>query len=115
MVWSLLAFCAFLFAFTFARTLPVALALLVCAGFSMILNNATLNALLQSLVPNRLRGRVMSVYVFMFLGMTPIGALQAGALSRAIGAPAALAAGAVALFLIVIAVTLRIPELRRVR
>lgn len=115
MVWSSLAFCAFLFAFTFARTLPAALALLGCAGFAMILNNATLNALLQSLVPNRLRGRVMSVYVFMFLGMTPIGALQAGALSRAVGAPAALAAGAAALFLIVLAVTLRVPELRRVR
>ncbi|HEX8674909.1 MAG TPA: MFS transporter [Longimicrobium sp.] len=115
MVWSSLAFCAFLFAFTFARTLPLALVLLGCAGFCMILNNATLNALLQSLVPNRLRGRVMSVYVFMFLGMTPIGALQAGALSRAVGAPAALAAGAAALFLIVLAVTLRVPELRRVR
>jgi len=115
MVWSSLAFCAFLFAFTFARTLPAALVLLGCAGFAMILNNATLNALLQSLVPNRLRGRVMSVYVFMFLGMTPIGALQAGALSRAVGAPAALAAGAAALFLIVMAVTLRVPELRRVR
>jgi hypothetical protein len=57
----------------------------------------------------------MSVYVFMFLGMTPIGALQAGALSRAVGAPAALAAGAAALFLILVAVTLRVPELPRVR
>ncbi len=115
MVGSALAFCVFLYAFTFARTLGPALVLLGLAGFAMILNNATLNALLQSLVPNRLRGRVMSVYVFMFLGMTPIGALQAGALSRAIGAPAALAAGAAALFVIVIAVALRVPELRRVR
>ena len=115
MIGSALAFCVFLFAFTFVRTLVPALVLLGLAGFTMILNNATLNALLQSLVPNRLRGRVMSVYVFMFLGMTPIGSLQAGALARALGAPAALAGGAAALFLIVLGVALRVPELRRVR
>jgi hypothetical protein len=81
----------------------------------MILNNATLNALLQSLVPNRLRGRVMSVYVFMFMGMIPIGALQAGALSRAVGAPYAVAIGAAVLFAIAVTVAVRVPELRRVR
>jgi MFS family permease len=115
MVGSIVAFCLFLIGFALARSLVPALLLLAGAGFTMILNNATLNALLQSLVPNRLRGRVMSVYVFMFLGMTPIGSLQAGALARAIGAPGALIVGASVLLLIVAVVALRIPELRRVR
>lgn len=115
MVWTTLAFCVCLIAFTFARSMAPALVLLGLAGFTMILNNATLNALLQSLVPNRLRGRVMSVYVFMFLGMTPIGALQAGALSRVVGAPYAVAIGAAVLFAVMVAVAVRVPELRRVR
>jgi MFS family permease len=115
MVWTTLAFCVSLIAFTFARSMVPALVLLGLAGFTMILNNATLNALLQSLVPDRLRGRVMSVYVFMFLGMTPIGALQAGALSRAVGAPYAVAIGAAVLFAIMVTVAVRVPELRRVR
>ncbi|HEX8363011.1 MAG TPA: MFS transporter [Longimicrobium sp.] len=115
MVGSVLAFCVSLIAFTFVRSLVPALVLLGLAGFTMILNNATLNALLQSLVPDRLRGRVMSVYVFMFMGMIPIGALQAGALSRAVGAPYAVAIGAAVLFAIAATVSVRVPELRRVR
>ena len=110
-----IGFCFFLFAFTFARSLPVAAALLACTGFAMILNTATLNALLQSVTPNALRGRVMSVYVFMFLGMTPVGALQAGALARAVGAPAAVAVGASVLLLIVLIAAARIPEIWKVR
>ena len=86
--------------------------LLALAGFSMILNNASVNALLQSRVPDRLRGRVMSVYVFMFIGMTPLGALQAGALARWFGAPYALACGAGALLLILAWIVTNIPELR---
>ena len=81
----------------------------------MILNNATTNALLQSLVPNRLRGRVMAVYVFMFLGMAPIGALQAGTVARWIGSPGALIAGSIVLFVTIAAVWARVPELREIR
>jgi hypothetical protein len=54
----------------------------------------------------------MSVYVFMFIGMTPLGALQAGALARWFGAPAALTAGACALLLILAWIATNIPELR---
>ncbi|HLL48654.1 MAG TPA: MFS transporter, partial [Longimicrobiaceae bacterium] len=69
----------------------------------------------QSLVPDHLRGRVMSVYVFMFLGMMPLGSLQAGALARWIGAPAAVGAGAALLALVVAGVAWRVPELRELR
>ncbi|HEV2147082.1 MAG TPA: MFS transporter, partial [Longimicrobiaceae bacterium] len=102
-------------AFAFSRAFPLSLLLLAAAGFCMILNNSSVNALLQSLVPNRLRGRVMSVYVFMFLGMTPVGSLQAGALARWVGAPAALAMGAATLAALVLLVAWKVPELRELR
>lgn len=108
-----LAFTLLLAAFSLSRSLPLSMVLLAGMGFTMILNNATLNALLQGLVPDDLRGRVMAVYVFMFLGMTPIGSLQAGVLARWWGAPGALLAGAAALFAILVVVWTRIPELRR--
>lgn len=106
------AFALVLVALSLSRSYPLTLVLLAAAGFTMILNNASVNALLQSRVPDRLRGRVMSVYVFMFVGMTPLGSLQAGAVARWLGAPAALAAGAVALLLVIAWIAANIPELR---
>jgi len=102
-------------AFALSSSFTLSMVLLAAAGFAMILNNATVNALLQSLVPDELRGRVMSVYVFMFLGMAPLGSLQAGALARWIGAPLALAIGATSLLLVTLAVWWRVPELRDVQ
>lgn len=109
-----LAFALLVAGFALSRSFALSLALLAAAGFAMILNNATTNALLQSLVPDELRGRVMGVYVFMFLGMTPLGSLQAGALARWLGAPAALALGALALLLVLLVAWWRVPELRDV-
>jgi MFS family permease len=109
-----LVFAASVAAFALSSSFTLSMVLLAVAGFAMILNNATVNALLQSLVPDELRGRVMSVYVFMFLGMAPLGSLQAGALARWLGAPAALAIGAVALIAVIAAVWWRVPELRNV-
>jgi MFS family permease len=108
---AMTAFAVVLMAFAISRTYALSLVLLALAGFCMILNNASVNALLQSRTPDRLRGRVMSVYVFMFVGMTPLGSLQAGALARWIGAPYALACGAAALLLTVAWVVTHVPEL----
>lgn len=115
LLWASTAFAVLLACFALSRSFALSLVLLAGVGFTMILNNATVNALLQSVVPNRLRGRVMSVYVFMFLGMTPLGSLQAGALARVFGAPVALAAGAAALLGVVGWIALRVPEVRRAR
>jgi MFS family permease len=106
-----ISFAVVLMGFALSPSYPLSLVLLSLAGFTMILNNASVNALLQSKVPDHLRGRVMSVYVFMFVGMTPLGALQAGALAKWIGAPHALAVGAGALLLIVAWIVANIPEL----
>jgi MFS family permease len=111
-LWAGMVLALVLIGFAQSRSYPLSLVLLALAGFTMILNNASVNALLQSRVPDRLRGRVMSVYVFMFIGMTPLGALQAGALARWFGAPAALTGGACALLLILAWIAMNIPELR---
>jgi MFS family permease len=108
-------FCLMVGGFTFSRSFPLSLVLLAGAGFSLIPFTASANALLQSIVPDGLRGRVMSVYVFMFLGMTPIGSLQAGFLARWIGAPHAVALSVSLLLIVVGVVALRVPELRNVR
>ena len=112
---SAASFAVLVGAFSYSRSLPLSLALLAGAGFSIIPFTATVNALLQSLVPDELRGRVMSVYVFMFLGMTPLGSLQAGAMARWIGAPAALSVSAAVFLCAVVFAATRVPELREVR
>ena len=105
------AYSVLLMAFALSRSFWLSMVLLACAGFMIILNNATLNGLLQSRVPHRLRGRVMSVYVFMFVGMTPLGSLQAGAVARWMGAPFALAIGCAVLLVVLVWVAARVPEL----
>ena len=91
------AFGLFVGAFALSPSFLLSLVLLAGVGFFMIMSSATANSLLQSLVPNQLRGRVMSVYVVMYLGMTPIGSLLTGIFARIIGARLTLAAGAVIL------------------
>jgi MFS family permease len=76
-----------LIAFSLSRSLWMSTALLVPAGFFMMMEMASSNTLIQSMVPDRLRGRVMSVYSMMFMGMAPLGALMAGALAEPLGAP----------------------------
>lgn len=115
LVWGAVAYCLFLAGFALSEWFALSLALQALAGFCLILTTATANALIQSTVPNHLRGRVMSVYVFMFLGMAPLGSLQAGWLARVAGAPQALALGAAAMLAVLGYVTWRVPEVRRAR
>lgn len=67
--------------------------LLVPVGFSMMTQMSSSNTLIQSMVPDELRGRVMSVYSMMFMGMAPLGALMAGSLAGILGAPNTVALG----------------------
>jgi MFS family permease len=107
-------FALLVIAFALSRSFVLSLLLLAGVGFMMLLNNTITNALLQSLVPDRLRGRVMAVYVFMFLGMAPVGSLQAGTLAQWIGAPLALTLGGLVLLLVIVLVWWRVPALRNI-
>lgn len=82
-----------LIAFAFSRSLWLSALLVVPAGFCMMVEMAASNTLIQSMIPDRLRGRVMAVYSMMFMGMAPLGALIAGALAAPLGAPTTVAIG----------------------
>jgi MFS family permease len=73
-------------------------ALLFGVGIAMIVNNALVNALLQEIVPDELRGRVMSLYVMLYIGASPAGSFIAGAVAKAAGTAWAIG-GAAALML----------------
>ena len=88
-------FGASLILFAFSRSLFLSVALLLPAGFSMLLQMSSSNTLIQTMVPDELRGRVMSVYSMMFMGMAPFGALLAGAIANHIGSPWTVALGGV--------------------
>jgi MFS family permease len=92
---SATTFGAALIAFGLSRIYWLSLVLLVPAGFSMMIEMGSSNTLIQSMVPDRLRGRVMSVYSMMFMGMAPIGSLMAGAAADRFGAPWTVASGGI--------------------
>ena len=73
--------------------------LLFIAGFGLISQFSTINTTIQSLVKDEFRGRVMSIYVLMFLGLAPIGNFEVGWLSEKLGTDFAISCGAVIVFL----------------
>ncbi len=101
-----------LIAFSLSRRSWLSEALLVPVGFSMMVEMAASNTLIQAMVPDRLRGRVMAVYSMMFMGMTPFGALLAGALAQRVGAPWTVASGGAACIAGALVFGWRLPRLR---
>ena len=99
--------------FAFSRTFTLSLGLLALAGCAMIVNNALTNTMLQTIVPDHLRGRVMGFYSFVFVGMSPLGAFQAGAFAERFGAPLAIGIGALVCAAAVAMAAWRVPELRQ--
>jgi MFS family permease len=74
---------------------------------------ACTNTLIQTMVPDHLRGRVMALYSVMFMGMAPFGAFLAGALAERIGAPATVAIGALSCVGAAVLYELRLPAFRQ--
>ena len=107
------AFGALLAVFAAARSFGLALVLLALAGCAMIVTTALANTMLQTLVPDELRGRVMAFYAFVFVGMAPLGAFQAGLLAEHTGAPIAIALGGAGCLVAATLAAWRVPELRR--
>ena len=76
-----------LICFGLSRVLWLSMLLMLLTGFGMMQGLTASNTIVQTLVDERLRGRVMSYYTMAFVGMAPFGSLLAGALAYAIGAP----------------------------
>ena len=85
-----------LIAFAFSKLFWLSAFLLIPVGFFIMLQMACSNTLIQAMVPDALRGRVMAVYSMMFMGMAPFGALLGGALADRLGAPITVAVGGLA-------------------
>jgi MFS family permease len=98
--------------FSFSKIFWLSAILLVPVGFSMMTQMSSSNTLIQAMVPDELRGRVMSVYSMMFMGMAPLGALMAGSLASAIGAPETVALGGAVCIVGAIIFSLHLPKLQ---
>jgi MFS family permease len=110
--WCCAGFGASLIIFALSRTFWVSVILLLPVGYCMMLQMACSNTLIQVMVPDALRGRVMAVYSMMFMGMAPIGALFGGALAERLGAPHTVAIGGLASVLGACWFGLHLPKIR---
>ncbi len=106
---SCVGFGVALLLFSFSRMMWLSAAMLVPAGFCMMIQMASSNTLIQSMVPDRLRGRVMSVYAMTFMGMAPFGSLLAGSLAHKLSAPWTVAMGGVVAMAGALVFALRLP------
>ena len=86
--------------FAFVRSARLAYPLLLLIGFAMIVNSAQANAMLQHLVPDELRGRIMAAYSFIVVGLSQVaGSFVAGAVARAFGVAWAIGGGGAVMLL----------------
>src|SRR6266542_2822518 len=106
------SFGALLVGFALSRSYLLSVTLLALTSGAMIVNNALANTTSQNIVPAAMRGRVMGLYAFVFVGLAAVGAFTAGTLAERIGTPAAVAAGGAASALAVLLAGWRVPELR---
>ena len=103
---------ASLILFSFSESFWLSALLLLPVGFSMMTQMAASNTLVQAMVPDELRGRVMSVYSMMFMGMAPLGALLAGSLAEFMGVPFTVALGGAVCILGSLIFSVRLPKMR---
>jgi MFS family permease len=101
-----------LIAFSHSRVLPLSLCLMLITGFGMIVEMAASNTVLQTIVDDDKRGRVMSYYAMSFMGMVPFGSLLSGFLASKIGAPDTLLIGGLACVAGAVAFAVKLPALR---
>jgi MFS family permease len=106
-------FGAGLIAFSFSRWIYLSLPLMFVTGFGMMQQMASSNTILQTIVPDERRGRVMSYYTMAFFGMAPFGSLFAGSLASRIGAPRTLFIGGICCLVGAAWFWSELPEIRR--
>ena len=108
------AFAGLTILFSLMRTVHLAAVVLLFLGLTMLINGALANGILQSVVPDELRGRVMATYVFVYVGFTPIGSFIAGAMARFVGVQWAIFTGGVVMLAYSLWAFWKYPEIRAV-
>ncbi len=98
--------------FAWSRVFWLSAFLLVPIGLSLMLQMGASNTLIQAMVPDHLRGRVMAVYSMMFMGVAPFGAFLAGLVAEKLGAPLAVTSGGLCCIAASIFFLMRLPSLR---
>jgi MFS family permease len=101
-----------LVAFSQSRSLWLSLLLMPVVGATFMMTTASANTVLQTILPESLRGRVMALYTVAFLGSAPIGSLLAGAVAARFGTQATIAAGGIGCALAGLWFTRVLPRLR---
>ena len=104
---------AALVALSQSRWLPLSMALTCVIGFGMLVVTVSTNMILQTIVDDDKRGRVMSLYTAAFIGVAPVGALLAGMFADRIGATTVLCIGGVLCVLCSAAIARELPSIRR--
>lgn len=99
--------------FSFSRNIYLSVGLMFFTGFGMMMQMASTNTLLQTLVDDDKRGRVMSLYVMAFMGTAPFGSFMAGTLASAIGAPYTVLSNGVICLIGAVIFYKNLPELRK--
>ena len=113
-VWSSSLFGLALIGFGLSHALPLSLLAVAAAGFGMMRHMASSNTILQTIVEEDKRGRVMAYYSMAFQGLAPFGSLAAGAIASRVGAPRTIMSGGVLCLAGAACFAARLPAIRRV-
>jgi predicted MFS family arabinose efflux permease len=111
---ALLIFGSSLILFSFTQTLFFAILMILPIGFGMMVHMVSTNTVIQTIVEEDKRGRVMSLYVMSFVGVMPIGGLLSGALATKIGVAWTIRIGGFILILAAAVFYRRLPLLRKI-
>jgi MFS family permease len=103
-----------LIAFSFSRTFLLSMALMLITGIGMIMQMASSNTILHTIVDDDKRGRIMSLFVMAMMGTAPFGGLLAGVLAARLGAPNTLLIGGLCCILGAIMFARKIPAIKKV-
>lgn len=114
-MWTIASFALPLMMYLFAevRSLPLALLAMAGNGLAFISLNNTTNAMVQTHVPDELRGRVMGIYTLIFFGSMTLGALLVGNIADIFGSPFTVIVNAALLLLFAMYIFLRKPQMRK--
>ncbi len=102
-----------LISFSLSHFLWLSFSVLLLVGFGMMVHMASSNTILQTMVDDDKRGRVMSLYVMAFMGMAPLGSLAGGSLAGLIGASYTLAIGGASCLLGSFIFSKKLPAIRK--